>query len=97
MSKPLPGALKVNRHLFMLITSGKSFGGDNLSANSCLLSSSAKEGGKRKRARKRTRGQRGGEAATSSPYNFFLEPRAHQSDSIPDDERRRGEERTKLD
>lgn len=54
-----------------------------------------KKEGKRTERKETERKRR--EGARVRPYNFLLEPRAHHSDSIPDDERRREEERTKLD
>lgn len=58
---------------------------------------SKKKGTKEREREEMKRKRKREETGTSSPYNFLLEPRAHQNDSIPDDERRRGEERTKLD
>lgn len=95
-------------HVNNAISSAKSFVEDNLSISSIPPHSSQKErrGEAKRRERKRDgkkereemkRKRKREETGTSSPYNFLLEPRAHQNDSIPDDERRRGEERTKLD
>lgn len=92
-------------HVNNAISSAKSFVEDNLSISSIPPDrpkkngeEKQKEGNEREREREEMKRKRKREeTGTSSPYNFLLEPRAHQNDSIPDDERRRGEERTKLD